>query len=231
MFPETPAPTWATLRESVFGAPGIEDALRAGVARRELGFRAPTDRVTLSIRHGAQYKTEVDLPQAVVAALFRLLVHISAGRGVIVQPRDGEIALHEAAFLLGIDPDELLDRFKLYGVRYRGDGAHVFVGQTFVARCLRAIHRDVSEHTADCLASEQDHATAARIVATGRVDPVTRLAEDLGRESNDRRSMREVLDVYFSGKPAWVRRPGHWPSLPSDPSSRDTAVLPRLPTG
>lgn len=231
MFPETTATTWAGMHESVFAYPGIEDALRAGVARRELGMRAPTDKVTLSIQHGSHYRSEVDLPQAVVAALFRLLVHISAGRGVLVHARDGDIALHDAAFLLGLDPQLLGDRLEEHGVKHRDEGGDVVVSRSFVARCLRAIHRDVSEHVADGMGSPHEHVTAACIVATNQIDPVTRLAEDLRRVGHDGRTTRELLDLYFTGRPTAVRRPAHWPRLPSDPASRDTAVLPRLPTG
>ncbi|MCC5976403.1 MAG: hypothetical protein JJT81_20480 [Rubellimicrobium sp.] len=178
-------------------APSLEDAARAGLARRKLKVRTPNDRFMLTIYSGSVRLDDMEIPPAAIAPLKEVLIYLSAGRGVSIVPDDSEIELEEAALLIGLDPLHLLDRMTGEGVPFRKDGLKIYLQRSFVGHCLAAIRKDLPADLALAEGTDREHDAACNIVSYDQQDLVRRLAEEMRRIGITWMPENEILDIYF----------------------------------
>ncbi len=198
--------------------PTIEDAARAGDARRKLASRLAKVVPTVMTFQGAERTETISLPTHAVVALHAILAHLSAGRAVSVEARDAEIEIDDAALLAGIAPLEFLESLTQLCVPMRSDpdNVRVYIGTQVFAQCLSVIHGDRTE---DLPKDDQTGAavdcTSARALLTRRQwHFAERLVHDLRKAGNRVPPETYALDYYFGSRPLLGARPLSWPVIP-----------------
>ncbi len=201
-------------------SPSLEDAARAGDARRKLAARLEKHAPTTMTFFGATRTETITLPPVAVSALLQILAHIAAGRGVSVVPSDSEIELDDAALLAGLDPLDFLESLTRLGLPFRGEGGNVYVGTDVFAACLEVIETADARVSAipDCDASTAriaDPTLAKELLTHRQWHFPERLAHDLRKAGNLRFPETYPLDYYFGTRPLLGVRPASWPPLPA----------------
>jgi hypothetical protein len=198
--------------------PTIEDAARAGDARRKLASRLMKSVPTTMTFQGAERMEIVSLPPLAVVALHMILAHLSAGRAVSIEAHDSEIEIDDAALLAGLAPLEFLESLTQLGLPLRADQhtGRVYISTRVLGQCLNAIHADQPEDLAsgDQTGASEDWKKARALLTRRQWPFAERLVHDLRKAGNRVPPETYALDYYFGSRPLLGARPQSWPAIP-----------------
>ncbi len=195
--------------------PTLEDAVRAGDARRKLAVRLEKARATTMSFQGTARTETVSLPPIAIAALHQILACISAGRGVRVVAEDNEIEIDDAALLAGHDPLEFLEALTQLGLPLRSEAGCVLISTAVLATCLDIINDDKPGKIIPENPPVTDRALAEDILCRRQWHFAERLAYDLKKAGNRPAPETYPIDYYFGSRPLLGVRPASWPALKS----------------
>jgi hypothetical protein len=205
----------------ISSSPTLEDAVRAGDARRKLADRLEKARATTMTFQGKARTETVSLPPMAIMALHQILACISAGRGVRVVAEDSEIEIDDAALLAGHDPLEFLEALTQLGLPLRSEAGRVLISTEVLGACLDVIHGDQPEPTLPGKApgkapgNAPGWARAHDILRWRQWHFAERLAYDLKKAGNRSAPETYPIDYYFGSRPLLGVRPPSWPALKS----------------
>ena len=134
-------------------APTEQDTKLAQESSRRLSSLAKEDRVKVLIRGEDQGTSPIELPQAAVNLLARILTEMALGNAITLIPIHAELTTQQAASLLGVSRPFLIEQIEAKKIPFRKVGTHRRIRFEDVMNYKRRIDAD-REKVLDQLAAE-----------------------------------------------------------------------------